>query len=164
MIVDRAVIDAFKVLSERHRNAYGLIAWLGFRQEVVRYEQLARNAGRSKWTVSKLVKLAIDSFVEFSAAPVRFASYCGLTIASLGFLYALVLVISAVAFESAPEGWTSAMVVVLIVGGLQLAILGVLGEYIWRGTDEARRRPLYVVRSDNRTASALSRRHTHRRG
>ena len=75
-------------------------------------------------------------------------AYCGLVIASLGFLYAAVLVISAVMFESAPEGWTSVMVAVLIVGGLQLAILGVLGEYIWRGTDEARRRPLYVVRSE----------------
>jgi len=154
VMVDRVVIDAFKQLSERHRNAYGLIAWLGFRQDVVRYEQLARNAGRSKWTVSKLVKLAIDSFVEFSSAPVRLASYCGLVIASLGFLYAIFLVVNALIFRSAPEGWTSVMVVVLIVGGLQLAILGVLGEYIWRGTDESRRRPLYVLR-DPEPAAAL---------
>jgi dolichol-phosphate mannosyltransferase len=154
VMVDRAVIDAFKQLPERHRNAYGLIAWLGFRQDVVRYEQLARNAGRSKWTLSKLVKLAIDSFVEFSSAPVRFASYCGLVIATLGFLYAIVLVIDALVLGGAPQGWTSVMVVVLIVGGLQLAILGVLGEYIWRGTDEARRRPLYVLRPDDVIRSA----------
>lgn len=151
VLCTRPVVEELKRLPERHRNIYGLIAWLGFPSEIVRYEQHGRRAGQSKWTVSKLAKLAIDSFVEFSFAPVRLVTYCGLGSAVVGFLYALFLIVNSLVSDSAPVGWTTVIVVVLIIGGLQLVMLGVLGEYIWRGTDETRRRPLYVIQSERRS-------------
>jgi dolichol-phosphate mannosyltransferase len=151
VLVDRAALEVFRRLLERHRNVYGLIAWVGFRQEQVLYAQLARAAGRSKWTLGKLLKLAIDSFVEFSYMPVRLVSALGFVVAGIGFVYAALLGVRALIGSHGPTGWTTVMVVVLILGGLQLLTLGVLGEYIWRGADETRGRPLYVIREEYRS-------------
>ena len=145
-LCDREVIDAVLAMPERNRNIYGLIAWVGFRQTRCEFDQAERRAGRSKWTTSKLIKLAIDSFVQFSATPIRFMSYAGMTFAGAGFLYALVLAVRGVFSSRAPEGWTTVVVIVLLLGGLQLVMLGVLGEYLWRGVHEARERPLFIAR------------------
>lgn len=154
VLCTRPVVEALRRLTERHRNVYGLIAWLGFPSDVVEYEQHGRQAGHSKWTTSKLAKLAIDSFVEFSFAPVRLVTYCGIGSAFVGFVYALFLIVQAFVSDTAPVGWTTVIVVVLILGGLQLVMLGVLGEYIWRGTDETRRRPLYIIQKERRAGGA----------
>lgn len=145
-LVDRVVLDAIAQLRERNRNVYGLIAWVGFRQTRVEYQQRSRTLGVSKWTTRRLVKLAFDSFVEFSSTPIRAAGLLGFLIAGVGFLYAVFLVARAFAGADPPEGWTTVVVIVLIMGGIQLIVLSVFGEYLWRATDEARRRPLYVVR------------------
>ena len=145
-LCDRQVVDAVLAMPERNRNIYGLIAWVGFRQTRCEFEQAERQAGHSKWTTSKLIKLAIDSFVQFSATPIRFMSYAGMTFAGAGFLYALALAIRSLFSSKAPEGWTSVVVIVLLLGGIQLVMLGVLGEYLWRGVHEARERPLFVAR------------------
>lgn len=145
-LVDRAVLDAIGLLRERNRNVYGLIAWVGFRQTRVEYEQRSRASGTSKWTTRRLVQLAFDSFVQFSSTPIRAAGLLGLLIAGVGFAYAVFLIIRAFAGAEPPEGWTTVVVIVLIMGGIQLIVLSVFGEYLWRATDEARRRPLYIVR------------------
>lgn len=145
-LCDREVIDAVLTMPERNRNIYGLIAWVGFRQTRCEFDQAERQAGHSKWTTSKLIKLAIDSFVQFSATPIRFMSYAGMTFAGAGFFYALFLAIRSVFSSRAPEGWTTVVVVVLVLGGTQLVMLGVLGEYLWRGVHEARERPLFITR------------------
>jgi dolichol-phosphate mannosyltransferase len=93
----------------------------------------------------KLVKSAIDSFVSISYVPIRFISYLGLLISLIGFIYAIILMINKIFFNIGPEGWTSIMVIILFLGGIQLITLGVLGEYIWRGVDESRQRPLYLI-------------------
>ena len=93
----------------------------------------------------KLVKLAIDSFVSFSFAPIRLISYMGIIISLIGFLYAAVLVFNKLFLGIGPTGWTSLMVIVLFLGGIQLIMIGILGEYIWRGVEESRDRPLYLV-------------------
>ncbi len=146
VLCSRAVIDTVNRIPERNRNTYGLIAWAGFRQTTVLYDQVARRAGASKWTTSKLFKLAVDSFVQFSSAPIRLMTYVGFGIAMLGFLYGVLLVGLALVSNDAPSGWTTVMVVMLVVGGFQLLMLGVLGEYLWRAADESRQRPLYIVR------------------
>jgi dolichol-phosphate mannosyltransferase len=146
VLCSRAVIDVVNGMPERHRNVLGLIAWSGYRQTTIRYSQLARQAGESKWTTKKLVKLAIDSFVQFSFAPIRFMTWIGSVIATLGFLYGFVLVVAALLGNQPPTGWTTVMVVILILGGFQLLMLGVLGEYLWRAADESRQRPLFIVR------------------
>lgn len=145
-LVDRAVLDAIALLRERNRNVYGLIAWVGFKQTRVEYAQRSRVSGVSKWTTRRLVRLAFDSFVQFSSTPIRAAGLLGVFIAGFGFAYAIFLVVRAFSGAEPPEGWTTVVVIVLIMGGIQLIVLSVFGEYLWRATDEARRRPLYIVR------------------
>jgi polyisoprenyl-phosphate glycosyltransferase len=150
VLCDRIVIDQVVRLQERNRNVLGLIAWVGFRQETVAYDQVDRRAGTTKWTRRKLFHLALDSFVQFSSAPIKLATMAGTAIALLGFAYALFLVGWAAVGDGGPEGWTTVVVAVLIVGGLQLIMLGVFGEYLWRTTDESRHRPVFVLRSVQR--------------
>ena len=153
VLVSRVVLDRLGQLLERNRNVYGLIAWLGFASTEVRYDQLPRRAGRTKWTRGSLFWLAIDSFVEFSSAPLKAATITGFLIAFLGFLYAIFLAVRAVVVGTAPEGWTTVTVVLLVLGGIQLLMMGIIGEYLWRTADEARRRPVYVIKNVRRLGS-----------
>lgn len=146
-LITRNVIEVVITMPERHRNVLGLIAWAGFRQTRVSYDQDPRLAGESKWTRKRLLKLAVDSFVQFSSAPIRAMSYIGAVTALLGFAYAIVIAIRALLSDWGPSGWATVTVLILVLGGIQLITLGVLGEYIWRGVDETRSRPLFVIRS-----------------
>ena len=93
-----------------------------------------------------MVKLAIDFFVSFSFAPIRIISYLGILLSFLGFIYALFLAINRFHSDAVIEGWTSIMVIMLLLGGIQLLTLGIIGEYVWRGVDESRQRPLYLIK------------------
>jgi polyisoprenyl-phosphate glycosyltransferase len=145
LLVDRSVIDQLRAAPEKHTSLLSLIQWMGFDQSQITYTKAARHSGRSKWTLRKKLKLAVDSFVSFSYAPVRLASACGLLFAFTGFLYAIIIAIRAIAMGSAVQGWSSLMCVLLIVSGVQLTMLGILGEYLWRTFDETRGRPRYIV-------------------
>lgn len=117
---------------------------MGFRQASITYDKQPRVFGRSGWNLGKKVKLVVDSVTSFSYLPVRLMSMVGFVVAIVGFLYAGVVVVNALAGRP-PEGWASLMVVVLVLGGVQMLMMGVLGEYLWRALDEARRRPRYMV-------------------
>jgi len=145
LLVDRAVVQAFKESPEKHTSVHSLIAWLGFPQTMIEYVKEARHAGQSKWTLRKKVKLLVDSFLSFSYVPMRLMSVVGGCVAALGFLYAIVVVLNWLFIGRAVGGWSSLMVVVLLLGGVQMLMLGVLGEYLWRTFDECRKRPRYVV-------------------
>jgi dolichol-phosphate mannosyltransferase len=145
LLVDRLVIEALRSAPEKHTSLLSLIQWMGFEQAEITYTKAARGSGRSKWTLRKKLKLAVDSFVSFSYAPVRLASACGLVFALSGFAYAAVIAVRALAMGSPVQGWASLMCVLLIVSGVQLVMLGILGEYLWRTFDEARGRPRYIV-------------------
>ena len=145
LLMDRVVMDALHVAPERNTSLLALIQWMGFDQAQIVYTKEARQAGISKWTLSKRIKLAIDSFVSFSYVPIRLMSLLGFCSALLGFLYALFLGILRILYGAPIEGWTSLICVVLIMSGLQLIMLGVLGEYLWRTFDESRRRPRFLV-------------------
>lgn len=144
LILDRGVVDAVNAFTERNVSLLALISWLGFEQDQVFYEKQARLHGSSGWSLAKKLKLLVDSVTAFSYLPIRFMSWTGVLMALIGFLYALVVIVNAL-IGAPVAGWASLMVAVLVIGGLQMAMLGVLGEYIWRNLDEARRRPLYVV-------------------
>ena len=146
VLCDRLVIDAVNELKERNRNVLGLIAWVGFRQTRVEYDQLPREAGDSKWSSRSLLKLAVDSFAQFSATPLRAAGLLGFLFASVGFAYATGLILYVVLGGSPPVGYPTVVVLILVLGGVQLVVLYVIGEYLWRTTDEARDRPPYVLR------------------
>jgi glycosyltransferase involved in cell wall biosynthesis len=145
VLISRRVIDVLLARPEGNTSLFGQILWTGFPQTSVGYRRAARRSGRSKWTFGKKLKLAIDSFVSFSYVPIRLISILGLLSAVAGVLYAA-LVISLRLSRGAPvEGWASLMVAVLILGGVQLLMLGVIGEYLWRALDEARKRPPFIV-------------------
>lgn len=143
-LLDRRVIDSLKRFGESHVSVLALLSWMGFRQGRVLYDKQARQHGRSGWTFEKKLKLLVDSVTSFSYLPIRFISCFGFLVASAGFVYACVVIVNTIVGYP-PAGWTSLMVVVLVIGGLQLVMMGVLGEYLWRALDEARGRPKYVI-------------------
>jgi dolichol-phosphate mannosyltransferase len=100
-----------------------------------------------------MINLAIDSWIQFTSLPLRLSSFAGVAVAFLGIVYAIVLVIRSLAGVSTPAGWPTVVVIVLVLGGTQLTMVGVMGEYLWRSVEESRGRPLYVVR-DVRVAGA----------
>ncbi|MSU69172.1 MAG: glycosyltransferase [Opitutaceae bacterium] len=144
-LLDRDVIEALRTAPERNTSLIGQIQWLGFEQVSLVYTKHARTAGRSKWTLTKRIKLSVDWIVGFSYFPIRFMSAIGLLFACLGFLYALFLIIRRFVFVVPVEGWMSLISVVLITSGVQLVMLGVLGEYLWRSFDASRQRPRFII-------------------
>ena len=144
-LISRPVIDAFRQYHERNRLTFGLIAWSGFRETSVPYHWPRRLVGSSSWTVRRMLKAAIDTFVSFSFLPIRTISFLGLLVSFLSFLFGFYVVINKVFFGTRVDGWSSVMLAVLVLGGVQLLMIGVLGEYLWRILDEARARPLYIV-------------------
>jgi dolichol-phosphate mannosyltransferase len=107
--------------------------------------------GASGWTVKKKLKLAVDSITAFSYLPVRIMSWTGVVTAIAGFAYAVFIVFHALTGRPV-EGWSSLMVAVMVIGGFQMLMLGVLGEYVWRALDEARRRPRYTIEAATHTS------------
>lgn len=145
-LVDRQVIESLDDLQERNTSIFGLIMWSGFTQAFLNYHREGRKAGKSKWSVGKKIKLFVDSFVAFSFLPIRLISYLGLVISGIGFLYAIFVILARSLFSHPLQGWTSLMVVILVLSGFQLLMLGIVSEYLWRTFEAARRRPLYIVR------------------
>jgi len=144
VLVDRRVIDAFCQFRESNISIMALITWMGFRQTSIDYVKQARLHGRSGWSLEKKLKLIVDSVTSFSYLPIRLMSYLGFTIALLGFLYSVLVIRHALSGRPA-QGWASLMVVVLVIGGFQMVMMGVLGEYLWRALDEGRRRPRFLI-------------------
>ncbi len=143
-LVDRVVINAFLEFSERNVSIMGLITWMGFRQDYIYYDKQARKFGRSGWDLRKKLKLVVDSITSFTYLPVRLMSYLGFFVALMGLIYAAVVIINALRGNPV-QGWSSLMLVVLVIGGFQMIMMGILGEYLWRSLDESRRRPPYLV-------------------
>ena len=143
-LADRIVIDAFKQFNESNTSIMALVMWMGFRQERIYYDKQARASGTSGWNFEMKVKLAIDSITSFTYKPIRMMTYLGMIVALLGFLYAGVVIVYALGGNT-PSGWTSLMVVLLVLGGIQMLMMGVLGEYLWRAFDESRNRPRYLI-------------------
>ena len=144
-LIDRQVIEAFKQSPEKNTSVYMLIAWLGYSQTHITYVKEARHAGTSKWTTSKRLKLFFDSLISFSYVPLRLMSLIGFIIAFIGLIYGAEIFIEAIVKKTAVAGWTSLMIIMLIMGGMQMVMMGMLGEYLWRTYDETRGRQKYVI-------------------
>lgn len=145
MLVDRQVVDELNAIHEKNTNLMSLVFWLGHRPVLIPYVRRKRTKGRSRWTLSKKIKLFIDSFVAFSYLPIRAVSLLGLLFALGAFVYGLVVLYARLSQDIEVRGWTALMVVLTFTSGVQMMLLGLLGEYLWRTLDESRRRPLYVV-------------------
>jgi polyisoprenyl-phosphate glycosyltransferase len=146
ILVSRAVIDTVNAMPERNRNVLGMVAWAGFRQGTLFFEQLPLHASSSKWTLKKKFRLVVDSFAEFSNAPVKLASLLGVVLAIAGAVALGVALVDATGSDNPAVGWPTVAALVLLIGGVQLIFMGVLGEYLWRVGYDAKDRPLYILR------------------
>ena len=144
-LLSRRAVDALKQLREQHRFMKGLFGWVGFRQVGVPYDRAPRAAGRSKWNYWRLWNFALEGITSFSTAPLRVATYVGVATALLAFVHAAWVIVKTLIFGDPVAGYPSMMVVILFLGGVQLMALGMIGEYLGRLYDEAKRRPLYLV-------------------
>jgi dolichol-phosphate mannosyltransferase len=152
-LMDRVVVDLINQMPEKNRFVRGLRAWAGFRQTGVEYERQARAEGDPKYTLSKLMKLAIDGIFSFSAAPLRLATFLGLLVSATAFLGAGFTLAQGLfpewfaQFGLGPApGYATTVISVLFLGGVQLVCIGLVGEYVGRIYDETKRRPAWIVR------------------
>ena len=144
-LVDRAALDAYRAMRESHRYLRGMFSWIGFDQAGVGYVSPPRTAGLSKYSVERMTRLATDAIFGFSDRPLRLTLNLGFVVSVLSILFGLSAVISRFAGIFVVPGWTSIMVLVGVVGGIQLIVIGIIGQYVSRIYDEVKRRPLYIV-------------------
>ena len=142
---DRQVSQQVAEMQERNSNVFYLMVWLGYPYVNIPYVRRKREIGTSRWTLSKKVKLLIDSLLAFSFVPIRAISAVGLGLGGVALLYGLYIIGLRLVSPAEPQGWTTLMVVLLFVSAFQMIALGVIGEYVWRGLDAARQRPMYLV-------------------
>lgn len=146
-LMDRRVVDSLLSMPERDRFVRGMVSWLGFSQVAVPYRRAARFAGETKYPLLKMIKFAIDGIVSFSTVPLRVATWLGFLASGISVLgIAVVLLERYFHVLGLVRGWSSTVIAVLFIGGVQLVCMGIIGEYVGRIYGEAKRRPLYIVR------------------
>jgi glycosyltransferase involved in cell wall biosynthesis len=144
-LMDRKAVDALKQVRERSRYLRGLVAWIGFRQCAVSYDRAERFAGETKYPLRKMLRLAFDGILSFSSVPLRIALILGFAVSVLSILAGLAAIVVKLGGWYTVDGWTSLAVLVCCIGGVQLTVMGIIGEYISRIYDEVKARPLYLV-------------------
>ena len=143
-LMSRRALDALLAMPEQARFIRGMVAWIGFRQVPFAYDRQERFAGSTKYPVKKMVRFALDALTGFSSAPLKLASHVGLAL-SIGSVILILYIAYAWAAGHNIPGWTSLMLIVVIIGAVQMFVLALMGEYIGRLYNEAKRRPLYIV-------------------
>jgi len=143
-LMSRRALDALLSLPEQARFIRGMVAWVGFRQVPIAYDRAERHAGQTNYPLGRMIRLALDAVTGFSTAPLRFASHIGLWLVAASILLFIYIGIGFFT-GSAIQGWTSLMLVVVVLGAVQMFVLGMIGEYLGRLYIEAKRRPLYIV-------------------
>ena len=143
-LMGRRALEAFRRLPERHRFTRGLVAWVGFSQVGVPYARAARKAGETNYPLRKMLRFAVDAITSFSHVPLQLATWLGFLTSLFAFAYIVVVVVLKFVGISWP-GYTSLMAAILFLGGVQLVMIGLLGEYLGRVYDEVKGRPLYLV-------------------
>lgn len=144
-LFSRRVIDIYNALPERDSIPFFTILKLGFSQAQISYNRQARRAGTSGWSFWARIRSAVDVVITFSYAPVRLISTIGFLAAIIGVIYASVIIIQSLLFGVLVSGWSSLMVVLLLVSGIQMVTLGFIAEYLWRQSNQVRREPRYIV-------------------
>ncbi|MBV8246747.1 MAG: glycosyltransferase family 2 protein [Candidatus Eremiobacteraeota bacterium] len=154
-LMSRRVVDALGQTREKHRFLRGLVSWVGYRQIGIEYDRDRRLSGKTKYPIGKMLGFALDGITSFSEIPLRFATYFGFFVSVFAFVYALVVIGLKIAHRNTP-GYTSTMVAILFLGGVQLITVGILGEYVGRIYDQVKARPLYFVDSIESASSSYT--------
>ncbi|GAB0173690.1 glycosyltransferase family 2 protein [Helicobacter trogontum] len=149
-LLDRQVVNALLSMSEYHRFSKAMFEWVGFRKIGLEYENVPRHQGSSGWSLWKLFKYSVEGFISFSTMPLRIAFILGFIMSLLSLGYGIYAIIDALCFGNVVRGWTSLVALIVFIGGMQLIILGIIGEYIARIYEQVKRRPIYIKRYDNK--------------
>jgi len=145
-LMSRRVVDILRTMPERNRYLRGLASWVGFSQASISYARDERYRGERKYTLWQSAKLAVDGITSFSHFPLRLVTNLGLVVSLAGFLYGAIIIILGLFFGRVVPGWTTLMAAVIFLGGIQLIVVGVVGEYIGRIYVEVQQRPLYLIK------------------
>lgn len=145
-LMNRKTVNAFLQLKEKNRFTRGLISWMGFHQAYITYKAATRFSGKTKYSITRMFGFAADGITSFSAKPLRISFYMGLIVSFIGLLYSIYAIFAFFSGKTIP-GWTSILVSILIIGGIQLISIGIIGEYLARVFNEAKNRPLYLVKN-----------------
>ncbi|MBI1287229.1 MAG: glycosyltransferase [Flavobacteriales bacterium] len=152
-VITRRVVNILNEMPEREKFLRGQIAWIGFSQTYVEYERDERVAGKSNYTWRKMLRLALDGITSFSNFPLKVATVSGFVMAFISFLLMLFALYSRFVWKVYEPGWTSLMLSVLFIGGIQLVAIGIIGEYIGRISTNVKQRPLYLIREKSQQSS-----------
>lgn len=144
-LIDKQVAKILVDMKEKNSTIYVQLIWTGFKPKVIDYIREDREDGKSMWTYWKRINLFIDTFIVFSYKPIRLISGLGILMSIFGFISAIYFIFEKVFLHNDVAGWTSLVVAVLVLAGVQLIMLGIIGEYIWRNLDETRKRPVFIV-------------------
>jgi len=145
LLIDKEIVKKIVDIKEKNTNINTLIFWLGYDYVTIPYTRIVREKGKSKWTFSKKIKLFIDTFVAFSYFPIRLSSVLGVFFAVTSFVYGLFIFSGWLGGRIQIEGWTTIIILLAFTAGIQMIMIGILGEYLWRTMDETRKRPKYVI-------------------
>jgi glycosyltransferase involved in cell wall biosynthesis len=159
--MSRRVVRSLLDMPERSRFLRGMTRWTGYSQAVIEYDRGPRRAGDSKYSFRNMLRFALDALVSFSALPLRIASVLGIVFSLLGGVYLLYVLYIGLFTGDAVPGWTSVIIAVLILGGVQLACLGIIGQYLGRVYDEVKGRPIFLVLEDTRETGTPLREEPH---
>ncbi|MEM6963751.1 MAG: glycosyltransferase family 2 protein [Bacteroidota bacterium] len=148
-MMDKKIVHVLREMPEKNKYLRGQISWVGFRQTFVEYDRAERQAGETGYTFRKMLRLALDGITGFSDVPLKVVSYFGFLVSLIAFLVAIYALISKFVWEDSVPGWTSLMIAILFIGGIQMIAIGIIGEYLSRMNHNIRNRPLYVVKDSN---------------
>jgi polyisoprenyl-phosphate glycosyltransferase len=143
-LINRRVLEVLNAMPERHRFIRGMVSWAGFKQVALTYEREARFAGETKYPFKKMLRFAIDAITSFSVRPLKIASFLGILFGMLGFGGLTYTMVSWISGRTVP-GWTSVIATIMILGSIQLFVIGIFGEYLGRLYVETKRRPLFII-------------------
>lgn len=144
-LMSRRAVNAFIRNLDAHPSGHGHVLWMGFRTKILPYHRRARHAGVSRWTLGKKFTSFLDGILAYSFAPIRVMSFAGCVFSFFGFAYAGLIMIDRLLLGNAIKGWAPLMILILVIGGFQMIMLGVIGEYLWRTLAQVRRRDMYLI-------------------
>jgi len=147
-LIDRKIADSISNANEKNSPLSAQILWYGYKVKKIYYIRKKRELGKSQWTLSKKIKLFIDTFIAFSYAPIKIISGLGIIISLAAFIFAIIILFNKFYNNVPIQGWASLMIVLLGLSGIQLITLAIIGEYLWRNFDESRKRPIYIVEKE----------------
>lgn len=148
-IIDRKIVEVLRQMPEKHKFLRGQISWIGYNQTFIEYERSQRHAGETGYTYRKMLRFAIDGITAFSDVPLKLVTFFGLLVSFIAFLVMIYTIYSWLAYKDVVPGWSSIMISVLFIGGIQMIAIGIIGEYLTRMNSNIKNRPLYIVRETN---------------